>query len=68
MSHWSDRFWKKYVHCPLCELYVIQGMACDGCKWKFPTFENRTDMLDKFRPTQSCMRMMEKWASEEELS
>ena len=22
MSHWTDRFWKKYVHCPLCEVNV----------------------------------------------
>ena len=59
-----DEFWERYNHCPKCRGYLIQGDMCRGCKWEFPIFEDRTDKLDKFDPTEECIRLMNKMIQE----
>lgn len=50
-----DDFWKKYNHCPLCRKYLIQGGACDGCKWMYPCRIEGRD-IDGFDPTEDAIR------------
>lgn len=58
-----DDFWKKYNHCPLCRKYLVQGRACDGCKWMYPCKIEGHD-FDLFEPTEDAVRAMNREVTE----
>ena len=52
-----DEYWKKYNHCPKCRFYTIQGSCCDNCRWAYP-YGVKDCTMDKFEPTDECIREM----------
>ena len=55
-----DQFLRKYNKCPFCRSYIIQGAACDHCRWKWSNdgkYAKDTDM-DKFDPSDEWINRM----------